>query len=43
MFSGTTNGFIPFMADLQNGKLGAIYKKYHGIDIPVDQLLKAGA
>jgi polar amino acid transport system substrate-binding protein len=28
--------------NLQNGKLGAIYKKYHGIDIPTDQLLKAG-
>ena len=28
--------------NLQNGKLGAIYKKYHGVDIPTDQLLKAG-
>ncbi|MFO1081527.1 MAG: transporter substrate-binding domain-containing protein [Reyranellaceae bacterium] len=30
-------------ANLQNGKLAAIYKQYHGIDIPTDQLLKAGA
>jgi polar amino acid transport system substrate-binding protein len=29
-------------ANLRNGKLGAIYKKWHGIDIPVDQLLKVG-
>ena len=29
-------------ANLQNGKLGAIYKKWHGVDIPVDQLLKMG-
>lgn len=29
-------------ANLQNGRLGAIYKKWHGIDIPVDQLLKVG-
>jgi polar amino acid transport system substrate-binding protein len=28
--------------NLQNGKLGAIYKKWHGVDIPVDQLLKIG-
>ena len=28
--------------NLQNGQLGAIYKKYHGVDIPVDQLLKHG-
>jgi polar amino acid transport system substrate-binding protein len=28
--------------NLKNGKLAAIYKKYHGIDIPTDQLLKAG-
>jgi polar amino acid transport system substrate-binding protein len=28
--------------NLQNGKLGAIYKKWHGVDIPVEQLLKAG-
>jgi len=28
--------------NLENGKLGAIYKKYHGIDIPTDQLLKTG-
>src|ERR1700744_6383683 len=28
--------------NLKNGKLGAIYRKYHGIDIPTDQLLKAG-
>ncbi len=28
--------------NLQNGKLGAIYKKWHGVDIPVDQLLKVG-
>ena len=30
-------------ANLQNGKLGAIYKKWHGVDIPVDQLLKIQA
>jgi polar amino acid transport system substrate-binding protein len=29
-------------ANLQNGKLGAIYKKWHGVDIPVDQLMKMG-
>lgn len=29
-------------ANLKNGKLGAIYKKWHGVDIPVDQLLKVG-
>ena len=29
--------------NLQNGKLGAIYKKWHGVDIPVDQLLKMGS
>jgi polar amino acid transport system substrate-binding protein len=34
------NGWV--RANLQNGQLGAIYKKYHGIDIPTDQLLKAG-
>jgi polar amino acid transport system substrate-binding protein len=28
--------------NLKNGKLGAIYKKWHGVDIPVDQLLKIG-
>ena len=28
--------------NLQNGKLGAIYKKWHGVDIPADQLLKVG-
>jgi polar amino acid transport system substrate-binding protein len=28
--------------NLKNGKLAAIYKKWHGIDIPVDQLLKVG-
>ena len=28
--------------NLKNGKLAAIYKKYHGIDIPTDQLLKVG-
>lgn len=32
------NGWVK--SNLQNGKLGAIYKKYHGVDIPVDQLLK---
>ena len=26
--------------NLQNGQLGAIYKKWHGVDIPTDQLLK---
>jgi polar amino acid transport system substrate-binding protein len=35
------NGWVK--ANLQNGKLGAIYKKYHGIDIPADQLLKVGS
>jgi polar amino acid transport system substrate-binding protein len=34
------NGWVK--ANLQNGQLAAIYKKYHGIDIPTDQLLKAG-
>ena len=34
------NGWVK--TNLQNGKLGAIYKKYHGVDIPVEQLLKAG-
>ena len=34
------NGWVK--ANLQNGQLGAIYKKYHGVDIPVEQLLKAG-
>ena len=29
-------------ANLQNGQLGAIYKKWHGVDVPVDELLKAG-
>jgi polar amino acid transport system substrate-binding protein len=29
-------------ANLKNGKLAAIYKQYHGIDIPTEQLLKAG-
>ncbi|MBN9090308.1 MAG: transporter substrate-binding domain-containing protein [Reyranella sp.] len=28
--------------NLQNGKLGAIYQKWHGVDIPVDELLKIG-
>src|SRR6476646_3574187 len=28
--------------NLKNGKLAAIYKKWHGIDIPTDQLLKVG-
>lgn len=28
--------------NLQNGRLPAIYKKYHGVDIPVDQLLRVG-
>ena len=34
------NGWVK--GNLQNGQLGAIYKKYHGVDIPVEQLLKAG-
>jgi polar amino acid transport system substrate-binding protein len=34
------NGWVK--ANLQNGQLGAIYKKYHGVDIPIDQLLKSG-
>ena len=29
--------------NLKNGKLAAIYKKYHGIDIPADKLLKVGS
>ena len=29
-------------SNLQNGKLAAIYKQHHGVDIPTDQLLKAG-
>jgi polar amino acid transport system substrate-binding protein len=29
--------------NLKNGKLAAIYKQYHGIDIPTDQLLKANS
>lgn len=28
--------------NLRNGQLGAIYKKWHGVDIPVDRLLKVG-
>jgi polar amino acid transport system substrate-binding protein len=35
------NGWVK--TNLQNGRLGAIYKKHHGVDIPVDQLLKAGS
>lgn len=34
------NGWVK--ANLQNGQLGSIYKKYHGVDIPIDQLLKSG-
>ncbi len=34
------NGWI--RANLANGKLGAIYKKYHGVDIDPAQLLKVG-
>lgn len=34
------NGWVK--ANLQNGKLGAIYKKYHGVDIAPEQLLKVG-
>jgi polar amino acid transport system substrate-binding protein len=34
------NGWV--RTNLQNGQLGAIYKKYHGVDIPVDQLLDVG-
>ena len=34
------NGWVK--TNLQNGQLGAIYKKYHGVDIPVEQLLKVG-
>jgi polar amino acid transport system substrate-binding protein len=30
-------------SNLKNGKLAAIYKQYHGIDIPTEQLLKAGS
>jgi polar amino acid transport system substrate-binding protein len=25
--------------NLKNGKLAAIYKQYHGVDIPTDELL----
>ena len=28
--------------NLQNGKLAAIYKQHHGVDIPTDELLKKG-
>jgi polar amino acid transport system substrate-binding protein len=29
--------------NLKNGKLAAIYKRYHGVDIPTEELLlKAG-
>ena len=28
--------------NLKNGRLAAIYKKYHGIEIPAEQLLKVG-
>jgi polar amino acid transport system substrate-binding protein len=28
--------------NLKNGKLAAIYKQYHGVDIPTDELLKMG-
>jgi polar amino acid transport system substrate-binding protein len=34
------NGWVK--TNLENGMLGAIYKKYHGVDIPVEQLLKVG-
>ena len=34
------NGWVK--SNLQNGQLSTIYKKYHGVDIPVEQLLKAG-
>jgi len=34
------NGWVK--TNLQNGQLVAIYKKYHGVDIPVEQLLKVG-
>ena len=34
------NGWV--RANLQNGQLGAIYKKRHGVDIDPAQLLKAG-
>src|SRR6476646_10221228 len=34
------NGWVK--SNLQNGQLGTIYKKYHSVDIPVEQLLKAG-
>jgi polar amino acid transport system substrate-binding protein len=35
------NGWIK--TNLMNGKLAAIYKQYHGVDIPTDDLLsKAG-
>ena len=34
------NGWVK--TNLQNGQLVAIYKKYHGVDIPVEQLLKGG-
>jgi polar amino acid transport system substrate-binding protein len=37
---GWVDGWVK--TNLQNGKLGAIYKKYHGIDIDPAQLLKAG-
>ena len=38
---GWVDGWVK--TNLQNSQLGAIYKKHHGVDIPVDQLLKAGS
>ena len=36
------NGWVK--ANLKNGKLAAIYKQYHGVDIPTQELLsKAGS
>jgi polar amino acid transport system substrate-binding protein len=37
-----TNDWVK--ANLKNGKLAAIYKQYHGVDIPTQELLsKAGS
>ena len=35
------NGWVK--TNLKNGKLAAIYKQYHGVDIPTDELLKKGS
>ena len=37
-----SDDFNLYAVNMKNGKLNAIYKKFHGVDIPVEQLLKAG-